>query len=115
MEYGWNRILQQQEDGDLPTPNRDNSDNMSIRSGRSGRLGRYSTTANRSINQTMPADRLFIHEWKPPMPPSLASTNDEEAQLESLQKQVEHLQNELEKHNVLQKPMQDLVCRVSSS
>jgi hypothetical protein len=47
------------------------------------------------------------------MPPSLASTHDEESQLESLQKQVVHLKGELERHNALQKPMQALVSIIN--
>lgn len=110
MEYGWSRIQQEQEDGNEQPASyqRDTSDTMSIRSGRSIRLGRQSSNLLRT--GPIPADRLFIHEWKPPMHPSLASTNDEETQLESLQKQVSSLKLELENHNVLRKPMQELVC-----
>lgn len=112
MEYGWSRIEDQLQDTDgedsaSALQHRDTTDTMSIRSGRSTRLTRHNSNLNRV--GAIPADRIFIHEWKPPMHPSLASTNDEETQLESLQKQVISLKAELEKHNALRKPMQDLV------
>lgn len=113
MEYGWNRIQEHNADDEDDTSayHRDHADTMSIRSGRSGRLGRHSSNLNRG--GPIPADRMFIHEWKPPMPPSLVSTYDEETQLEALQKQVGNLKLELEKHNAFCKPMQELVRSVA--
>jgi PH/SEC7 domain-containing protein len=111
MEYGWNRIQVHNADGedDASVYHRDHADTMSIRSGRSVRLGRHNSNLNRG--GPIPAERMFVHEWKPPMPPSLASTSDEETQLEALQKQVGNLKLELERHNDLRKPMQELVRR----
>lgn len=111
MEYGWSRIQDQQADGEdnASVYQHDTSDTMSVRSGRSGRLARLNSNLNLNRAGSVPPDRLFIHEWKPPMHPSLASTNDEETQLESLQKQVGSLKLELERHNALRKPMQDMV------
>ncbi|KAF8315922.1 SEC7-like protein [Clavulina sp. PMI_390] len=114
MEYGWSRVENPAE-ADAPDNaslyRRDHSDSMSIRSGRSGRLGRQAST----LFGSMPAERMFIHEWKPPMHPSIASTNDEETQLDSLQKQVGNLKLELEKHNALRRPMQDLFAAKSNN
>lgn len=109
MEYGWNRIQEPNADGEdnASIHHRDHTDTMSIRSGRSVRMGRHNSNLHRG--GPIPADRIFIHEWKPPMHPSLVSTYDEETQLEALQKQVGNLKLELEKHNALRKPMQELV------
>ena len=112
MEYGWNRVLDpvtqtstihDDEIASIADP----SDSFSTRSGKSqhkkrswpdpGTIGRNS-------------DRIVINEWKPPMPSTVASTHDEETQLEALQKQVVSLKKDLQIHNELRKPMSALVC-----
>jgi len=115
MEYGWNRIQEPNADGEdnASVHHRDHTDTMSIRSGRSVRMGRHNSNLHRG--GPIPTDRIFIHEWKPPMHPSLVSTYDEETQLEALQKQVGNLKLELERHNALRKPMQELFSAKSSN
>jgi len=50
-------------------------------------------------------DKTYISDWRPPMPPSVASTHDEEAQLEALKKHVASMKKDLESHNELREPM----------
>ena len=59
------------------------------------------------------ADRTFINEWKPPLPPTVPSLHDEETQLEALQKHVAHLKEDLQQHNELRTPMTQLVSVLS--
>ncbi|TBU51088.1 hypothetical protein BD310DRAFT_1010860 [Dichomitus squalens] len=54
-----------------------------------------------ALSRTWP----FINDWKPPLPPSVASTHDEETQLEALQKHVAHMKEDLQQHNELRTPM----------
>jgi hypothetical protein len=109
MEYGWNRATDsyQQDSGD-PTDNF--SDTFSIRSGRS-KLSKKSAVG--SIRPGIPSpwamEKIYINDWKPPLPPSIASTHDEETQMEALQKQVANLKEELKQHNDLQQAMISLV------
>ena len=111
MEYGWNRVdvsdrLPGSVDAEsLPPKDPDPSDTFSMRSGRS-RLSKKDAFSMRSSPHF---DRIFIHDWKPPIPSSVASTHDEEAQLEALQKQVASLKDELNEHNALRALMQQLV------
>lgn len=113
MEYGWNRVL------DPVTRARSLSednytrddDGASVRSGRS-RLGKSSTVR---ADKSPWNDRTFINDWKPPMPPSVASTHDEETQLDALRKHVTSLKEELTEHNELRTPMIKLVSTSSSS
>ena len=126
MEYGWSRIEQQR--SSLDEPDRDDvdpatvaaaahdmySDTFSIKSGRSNKFNAKRSWGEipgsvRSLHHPLPADRTWIHDWKPPMHPAMASTHDEETQLESLQKQVGQLKTELGLHNELRQPMSDLV------
>lgn len=116
MEYGWNRVVDVAEgrpsaSGD-PTPARDPdpSDSVSMRSGRSGRsrMSKKDPFSSRS-NGSPFADRAFINEWKPPMPSTVPSSHDEEAQLEALQRHAAGLKQELDEHNALRVPMQQLV------
>ena len=111
MEYGWNRVV------DLPeqarsmsdsesSRNVDRSDVMSVRSSRS-RYGRKDGASMRSPSPWM--DRTIINDWKAPLPPTVASTHDEETQLEALQKHVKHLSEALKRHNELRTPMMELV------
>jgi PH and SEC7 domain-containing protein len=107
MEYGWNRILDP-----------DNSDAVSTKSGRSGR-SRYSKkdfVATVRGDKSPWADRIFINDWKPPMPPSVPSNHDEETQMDALQKHVAALKKDLEQHNDLRHPMMSLVsCYFTAS
>lgn len=110
MEYGWNRVLSPLGhtsailDDELSLS--DKMDSFSIRSGKSGGKKR-SMEGAATVGRTY--DRIMIHEWKPPLPPSVSSMHDEETQLEALQKQVELLNNDLQSHNELRKPMTSLV------
>jgi hypothetical protein len=54
-------------------------------------------------------DRVLINDWKAPLPPTVASIHDEEAQLEALQKHVKSMSEDLKRHNELRTPMMDLV------
>ena len=40
-----------------------------------------------------------MNEWKPPQPPLVASTHDEEGQLEALRRHVGAMTLELKEHN----------------
>ncbi|KAI0693997.1 hypothetical protein C8T65DRAFT_833556 [Cerioporus squamosus] len=115
MEYGWNRVV------DPVTRARSLSeddysiretDNQSVRSGRS----RFKDMAATVRADKSPwADRTYLNEWKPPLPPSVPSTHDEETQLEALQKHVAHLKEELQQHNELRTPMTQLYQPRSSN
>ena len=114
MEYGWNRVLDpitRARSVSEDNFSQDNSDNVSVRSGRSGK----SKFSKKEFSSTMRAekspwhDRIFINDWKPPMPPSVPSTHDEDAQLEALQKHVASLKEDLVQHNELRTPMLNLV------
>ncbi|RPD59799.1 hypothetical protein L227DRAFT_586366 [Lentinus tigrinus ALCF2SS1-6] len=115
MEYGWNRVV------DPVTRARSMSeddysirdtDNQSVRSGRS----RFKDMAATVRADKSPwADRTFINDWKPPLPPAVASMHDEETQLEALQKHVAHLKEELQQHNELRTPMTQLYQPRSSN
>ena len=116
MEYGWNRVV------DPVTRARSMSeddysiretDNQSVRSGRSGRSRFKDMAATVRADKSPWADRTFINDWKPPLPPAVASTHDEETQLEALQKHVAHLKDELQQHNELRTPMTQLVSVVA--
>ena len=127
IEYGWNRVeddvhAQDDEEGiseaeKALAQQRENraqgnysADTFSLRSQRSRlgiRLGDgLSTLRGGSSPYT---DRIYINEWKAPMPNMHISTLDEEGQLESLQRQTETLKEELKKHDALKSPMTALV------
>lgn len=100
MEYGWNRVLDP-----------DSSDAVSVKSGRSGR-SKYSKkdfVATVRGDKSPWGDRIFINDWKPPMPPSVASVHDEETQMDALLKHVAALKEDLIQHNELRQPMMSLV------
>ena len=96
MEYGWARA-----DSHKPE-----DDRASVRSGRSSmsRLG-----SHRWGHGNMPADRIFINDWKPPPPNLLPSNLDEESQLDALGSYMRTANEELEAHRVLEEPMMRLV------
>ncbi len=115
MEYGWNRVLEPSHgrsvsDND-PAAQQDYSDAMSVRSGRStrSRFG-WKEGSNTVRAASSPyVDRIFINDWKPPMPPTVSSLHDEETQLEALWKHVASMKADLQKHNELREPMAALV------
>lgn len=102
MEYGWNRVLNRLE-------TEDRGDAMSTRSARSIFSKRSLAGSLKDRNGSPYADRIFVNEWKPPLPPSIPSTLDEEAQLAAMEKQVATLNEELETHQTLQFAMSELV------
>lgn len=115
MEYGWNRVpdphSRSQSDGESTR----DSDATSVRSGRSTRskFNWREGAATVRAGQSPWNDRISINDWKPPMPPSVASLHDEETQLEALRKHVKSLKKDLQRHNELREPMSALVFRVS--
>ena len=101
MEYGWNRVLDPLNQvtsihNDDAMSVIDNTDTFSVRS--------FKSKGN-NVN-----DHLHINDWKAPLPSTVASTHDEETQLEALRKQIEVLTKELQTHNELRRPMLALVC-----
>lgn len=117
MEYGWNRVMDpvtrvRSVSEDNFSQRDENEDGLSVKSGRSGRSRLKDIAATVRADKSPYADRTFINEWKPPMPPSVPSNHDEETQLEALQKHVAYLKTELKQHNELRTPMTNLVCLV---
>ncbi|KAJ6475350.1 hypothetical protein C8R47DRAFT_1143196 [Mycena vitilis] len=118
MEYGWNRL-------DEPTHNRshsetetaDLSDMMSVRSGRSTRskFGWRDGAATVRGTSSPWADRTFVNDWKPPLPPTVSSPHDEETQLEALRKHVASMKKDLKQHNEYREPMSALYQPRSSN
>lgn len=53
-------------------------------------------------------DKLIINDWNPPVPPMALSNLPEDTQLENLKRHTSHIQAELEKHNLLRRPMINL-------
>jgi len=116
MEYGWNRVEDPFTHGRSMSDNesvkdQDYSDALSVRSGRSSR----SKFAWRDVATVRAAhspyiDRTFINDWKPPLPPTVYSVHDEEAQMEALQKHVSSMKKDLKRHNEFREPMSALVC-----
>jgi PH/SEC7 domain-containing protein len=105
MEYGWNRVAdplnhERSMSNDLLKDN-DPSDSMSVRSGRSTRS---------KLRWKDSVDKVYINDWKPPMPPTVSSVHDEESQMEALQKHVLSMKKDLKRHNELRQPMAALVC-----
>jgi hypothetical protein len=107
MEYGWNRVL----DGTVPDTN-DQSDTLSVKSARSNRSSRSRMSKKDYFSMrstTSPYERIVVHDWKPPMPSTVASTHDEETQLESLQRHLATLKKDIKQHTDLRTPMAELV------
>ncbi|KAG9008231.1 hypothetical protein FRB90_009031 [Tulasnella sp. 427] len=114
MEYGWSKVEQMMQTNQLPNNSIDNSDAysdvFSVRSGRSKISKRSfdvlgSTRANYS---PFAMEKIFINDWKAPIPSTVPSTHDEETQMEALQKQVNILKRELAAHDKIQVPMQNM-------
>ncbi len=89
----------------------DYSDGMSVRSGRSNRskFGWREGAATVRATHSPWTDRIFINDWKPPLPPTVSSVHDEESQMEALQKHVASMKNDLKQHNEYREPMTALV------
>jgi len=120
MEYGWSRVsdalyTRSVTDNDA-TRELDRTDTLSVRSGRSNRskFGWRDATQTLRASHSPWTDRVSINDWKPPIPPSISSINDEETQLEALQKYVGTLKRDLKRHNELREPMVALVRRLCS-
>jgi hypothetical protein len=125
MEYGWNRVVdgylhsRSQSEMESVKDSVDYGDTMSVRSGRSTRskFGWRDGSATVRAPHSPWADRASISDWKAPLPPSVSSVHDEEAQLEALKKHVSTLKKDLEQHNEYRQPMTALVgtplCGVS--
>jgi len=114
MEYGWNRVSEPYDHGrslsDSEPPSRE-SDSMSVRSSRSVRskLGFKDGAATLRATNSPWSDRVFINDWKVPLPPTVSSVHDEETQMEALRKYVSSLKKDLKRHNELREPMTALV------
>lgn len=115
MEYGWNRVVDLYGTGQSPSqinlPREEIPDSVSIRSGKSSRsrYGWKDGLATVRGPHSPRSDPTFINEWKPPQPPTVASTHEEETQLEALRKHVVSLKKDLEEHNEMRQPMSTLV------
>lgn len=117
MEYGWNRVVEPHPHTRSQSDNEsirevDHSDVVSVRSGRSSR-SRFGWKDGASSIRTPHSpwhDRTHINDWKPPLPPAMASVHDEETQLEALRKHVASMKKDLERHNDYREPMAVLVC-----
>jgi hypothetical protein len=112
MEYGWNRVTDRDRSfSDSDSNKDDHSDAMSVRSGRSSRskFGWRDGAATVRASHSPWADRIFINDWKPPLPPVVYSVHDEETQLEALQKHVASMKADLKQHTEFREPMAALV------
>ncbi|GFZ49007.1 hypothetical protein JCM24511_06756 [Saitozyma sp. JCM 24511] len=106
MEYGWQKVVPVYINGASDEHDRDHDhdhdDKASVRSGRSSMSKLGGTYGRRTL---APADRMHINDWRPPMPASMPSPLDEEAQLEALQVYIESLKKELDEHKAIEEPM----------
>jgi hypothetical protein len=111
MEYGWNRVvdalvrersMSSKSSGEIEQS--DTKRNSSTRGIFEGKEGASTTQSSYSV------DKVFINDWKPLLPPTVFSGNDEESQMEALQKHVTSMRRDLEHHNELRQPMSALVC-----
>lgn len=98
IEYGWTRVQSIEED--------DHQDRASLRSARSQitRLGAINRVRGQQSNSGS-LDKIHINDWKPPPHATIASTLDEEAQLEALCTYVQSLKEELNQHKSIEEPM----------
>jgi hypothetical protein len=116
MEYGWNRVTddpihaRSQSDTDSMR-GVDYSDALSVRSGKSTRskFAWREGAATVRASSSPYADRTYINDWKPPLPPTVSSVHDEESQLEALRKHVLSMKQDLKRHTDLREPMAALV------
>ncbi|TDL24175.1 hypothetical protein BD410DRAFT_820374 [Rickenella mellea] len=121
MEYGWSRIMDSGSDGAPSTPSveivsrdPDPSDTFSIRSNRS-RMSRKDGPFSMRMPTSPYADRVYVHDWKPPMPSTVPSHHDEETQLDALQRHVASVKKDLQLHNDFRTPMMQLYQPRSSN
>ncbi|KAF9461278.1 hypothetical protein BDZ94DRAFT_822072 [Collybia nuda] len=114
MEYGWNRVAdpyphaRSQSDGEsIKEGTLDHSDAVSVRSGRSSRskFGWRDGSATVRATHSPWADKTFVNDWKPPLPPTVSSIHDEETQLDALRKHVSTMKKDLKRHNEYREPM----------
>ncbi|EPQ57047.1 hypothetical protein GLOTRDRAFT_120407 [Gloeophyllum trabeum ATCC 11539] len=106
MEYGWNRVAEPHgRSASEDELNKKESDSLSVHSHHS-KYGWKNGSA--TVRASPMGERISINEWKPPLPPAVASTHDEETQLEALQKHVNSLKKDLKQHNELREPMMSL-------
>jgi hypothetical protein len=116
MEYGWNRVIDplnhERSKSSDSSRDVDHTDSMSVRSGRSNRSKlRWKDAASTvRLSHSPYADKVYINDWKPPLPPTVSSVHDEESQMEALQKHVSSMKKDLKRHNELRQPMAALVC-----
>ncbi|KIY53114.1 hypothetical protein FISHEDRAFT_34005 [Fistulina hepatica ATCC 64428] len=122
MEYGWNRVVEEpcgQDELHSPSHSDGQFDAISITSGRSNRSKfshwREGAATLRASPSPWVGERLYINDWKPPMPPTVSSTHDEETQLEALRKHAAHMKTEIKQHNDLREPMTALYQPRSSN
>ncbi|RDB16953.1 hypothetical protein Hypma_002582 [Hypsizygus marmoreus] len=111
MEYGWNRLTDPYPHGHSQSDSestKDYSDALSVRSGRSTRSkfgGWRDGAATVRAAHSPWHDKTTINDWKPPLPPTVSSVHDEEAQLDALRKHVVSMKKDLERHNESREPM----------
>ncbi|PLW49722.1 hypothetical protein PCANC_10477 [Puccinia coronata f. sp. avenae] len=60
---------------------------------------------DRHAGQPTAPEKLSIADWTPPVPPMALSSLPEQVQFENLKRHNAHIQVELEKHNLLRRPM----------
>jgi hypothetical protein len=119
MEYGWNRVTDpmdhERSRSSDSSRHIDPSDSMSVRSGRSTRSKLRWKDGGSTVraSNTPFVDKVYINDWKPPLPPTVSSVHDEESQMEALQKHVSSMKKDLKCHNELRQPMAALVCTFS--
>ncbi|CAJ0760478.1 8497_t:CDS:10 [Entrophospora sp. SA101] len=100
IEYGWGRCLALDDDD-----NNINDDNKSIMSDMRSTI---SFNSMMHPNSGASHNKIFIHEWKPPLPPGVSSVLDEDSQLAALKKYRADLENDLEEHKNYWEPMSKL-------
>nr|CAG8472336.1 2613_t:CDS:10 [Entrophospora candida] len=100
IEYGWGRCLALDDDD-----NNINDDNKSIMSDMRSTI---SFNSMMHPNSGSSHNKIFIHEWKPPLPPGVSSVLDEDSQLAALKKYRADLENDLEEHKNYWEPMSKL-------
>ncbi|KAF7964985.1 hypothetical protein HWV62_1178, partial [Athelia sp. TMB] len=121
MEYGWNRVLEklshERSTSQDTAMEVDRSDSLSVRSGRSLRNKLPWKEGSGTIRgQASPyADKIYINDWKPPLPPTVSSVHDEESQMDALQKHVASMKRDLKRHNELRQPMSTMYLPRSSN
>jgi Pleckstrin homology domain len=104
IEYGWSDAVINMALIQLDTPSRP--------SGVSGQRPSIQSSIRGSIDQSnnarprLPADRININDWSPPMQSTMPSQLMEVDQLRALEAYVSNIEQELKQHNELQRPVQ---------